>query len=68
MNDFDEEVLTVVMLRVQAWEKVNDTNYSGQLGQVEFEELLLKAGYSPRVAHEAALKRGWDRLDAGVTI
>lgn len=52
--------------KVQAWERLNDHNYAGQLTMGEFEELLLRAGYHPDVAHEAAMKRGWDRLEAGV--
>jgi hypothetical protein len=59
-------VLELAMPKVQAWERLNDYNYSGQLTMGEFETLLLKAGYRPDVAHEAAMKRGWDRLEAGV--
>lgn len=56
------------MPKVQAWERLNDYNYSGQLTMGEFEDLLLKAGYHPDVAHRAALKRGWDRLEAGLSV
>lgn len=54
------------MLRVQAWERLNDPEYSGQLNMEQFRRLLLEAGYSVEVADKAAAKRGWDRLDAGV--
>ena len=56
------------MGRVQAWEKLNDHEYSGQLTMEQFHNLLVKAGYSEEVAHKAASQRGWDRLSAGVTI
>lgn len=61
-------VLTIAMNRERAWEKLNDPNYAGQLNMVEFEKLLLRAGYSPRAAHKAAMKRGEDRLDAGISV
>lgn len=56
------------MVKVQAWERLNDPEQCRQLGMVEFKELLLRAGYREEVAHKAALKRGWDRLEAGVTM
>ena len=53
------------MARVQAWEQLNDPEYAGRLSMEGFEKLLLRAGYSTKDAHEAAMKRGWDRLSAG---
>lgn len=54
------------MPRVQAWERLHDREYCGQLTMGEFYALLIEAGYSERVAQQAANKRGWQRLDAGV--
>jgi hypothetical protein len=56
------------MPKVQAWERLQDSSYCSQLNMGEFESLLLKAGYSPEVAHEAAMRRGIERLNAGVTM
>lgn len=54
------------MSRVQAWERLNDPEYCGQMTMDQFYRTMLEAGYSPVVAEEAAKQRGWDRLDAGV--
>lgn len=51
---------------MQAWERLNDPHYCGNLSMVEFYDLLIKAGYSEEVAQETAKQRGWDRLSAGV--
>ncbi len=56
------------MPKVQAWERLNDPEYSGRLTMLQFRELLLEAGYSEDVAQKAANQRGWDRLCAGVTM
>ena len=56
------------MPRVQAWERLNNPEYSGRLTMVEFYELLLQAGYNEETAQAAAQKRGWDRLQAGVVM
>ena len=56
------------MPKVQAWELLNDPHYSGQLDMEGFYNLLVRAGYSEEVAHRAASQRGWDRLNAGVTM
>lgn len=66
MTEFDELVLNLTMPKVQAWERLNDPNYSGKLTMGEFHKLLLDAGYSEDVAQRAASARGWDRLSAGV--
>ncbi len=58
----------MVMPKVQAWERLNDPGYCGRLTMGEFHALLLEAGYSEDVAQRAASKRGWDRLEAGVTM
>lgn len=54
------------MPKVQAWENLNDPEYSGRLNMGEFYELLITAGYSEEAAQKAANKRGWERLEAGV--
>lgn len=54
------------MPRVQAWEKLNDPEYSGRLTMGEFHALLLQAGYPEQAAQKAAAQRGWHRLEAGV--
>lgn len=54
------------MPKVQAWERLNDPEYSGRLTMLEFYELLIKAGYTEEVAQRAASQRGWERLQAGV--
>lgn len=56
----------MTMDRVQAWELLNDPEYSGTLTMGQFKSLLLRAGYSEEVAQRAASQRGWDRLCAGV--
>ena len=61
-------MLQETMLKVQAWERLNNPEYSGQLDMEQFRRLLLDAGYSVEVADKASVKRGWDRLDAGVTM
>lgn len=61
-------MLTLVVARTQAWERLSDPEYAGKLGMGEFKELLLKAGYSEDVAQGAAKQRGWDRLCAEVTL
>lgn len=53
------------MLKVQAWERLNDKEYSGQLDMVSFYNLLIEAGYSRGVAQKAANTRGYQRLQAG---
>lgn len=54
------------MPKVQAWERLNDPDYSGRLNMAQFRALLLQAGYSAAAAKKAANQRGWDRLCAGV--
>ena len=66
MTEFDELVLNLTLPKVQAWERLNNPEYSGQLTMGQFHALLLEAGYPEDVAQEAANKRGWDRLNAGV--
>ncbi len=56
------------MPKIQAWERLQDHEYSGRLTMVQFYELLLEAGYSTEAAQAAANKRGWDRLQAGVVM
>ena len=56
------------MPKVQAWERLQDHAYTRELSMEAFESLLLRAGYDPDVAHEAAMQRGWDRLNAGVSL
>lgn len=55
------------MRRVQAWERLNDHNYSSGLSMEGLYALLIEAGYRPEVAERAACRRGWERLDVGVT-
>ena len=52
--------------KVQAWEQLNDPEFCGSLDMRQFKQLLLKAGYSEKVASAAASQRGWERLAAGV--
>lgn len=54
------------MPKVMAWERLNNPEYCGKLTMNEFYDLLIAAGYSDDVAQNAACKRGWDRLEAGV--
>jgi hypothetical protein len=68
MTHFDEQVLTLVMARTQAWERLHDTEYAGRLSTNDFYELLLAAGYGEAEAQRAANRRGWDRLQAGVAM
>ena len=61
-------MLHLTIPKVQAWEQLHDPEYAGGLNMEQFYDLLIRAGYSEEVAHEAAKKRGWDRLSAGVTM
>ena len=54
------------MRQAQAWERLNDLDYSGNLSMDGFYNLLLEAGIKDKEAREAAKQRGWDRLQAGV--
>lgn len=56
------------MPKVQAWERLNDPEYAGSLTMEQFHDLLIDAGYSEEVAQKAASQRGWERLQAGVTM
>lgn len=56
------------MPKIQAWERLNNPEYSSKLSMEAFYELLLEAGYSEEAAQKAANERGWSRLDAGVTM
>lgn len=56
------------MLRVQAWELINNPEYCGQLTMEQFYKLLIEAGHSKEAAQEAASQRGWDRLSAGMVM
>lgn len=66
MNDFDEEVLHRTMSRVMAWERLNDPQYSSQLTMGKFYDLMIESGYTEEEAQQAANRRGWDRLEAGI--
>jgi hypothetical protein len=56
------------MMKVQAWERLQDPDYVAKLSMSEFESLLIKAGYTSGAAHKAAMEHGWERIRAGVTI
>lgn len=56
------------MPKVQAWEKLNDSDYCSKLDMIQFYNLLLEAGYSQEVAQKGASQRGWERLCAGVLL
>ncbi len=65
LTRFDEDVLERAMDNVKAHELLEDPSYCGRLTMGEFRKLLLRAGYSVKVANEAAKERGWNRLVAG---
>ena len=56
------------MLKVQAWELINNPEYCGQLTMEQLHRLLIEAGYSEDTAQKAASQRGWDRLSAGMVM
>lgn len=68
MTEFDELVLTLTVPKTQAWELLNDPEYSGGLNMEEFHDLLIRAGYTEDMAQRAASERGWQRLKAGVVM
>lgn len=68
MSDFDELVLSLTLPRIKAWERLHDAEYSGRLTMGQFHELMLAAGYSEDAAQKSASQRGWERLNAGVTM
>ena len=53
------------MERIKAQESLEDSKYCGGLDQGAFENLLVRAGFGREEAHKAALKHGWQRMDAG---
>lgn len=57
----------MVMTRVRAWEQLNSPE-SGALSTSNFYDLLLEAGCPRDEAQQLANQRGWDRLQAGVTM
>ncbi len=50
------------MDNVKAHELLEDPSYCGRLTMGEFRKLLLRAGYSVKVANEAAKERGTPAL------
>ena len=58
----------MTMDKVKAWELLNDSTYCAELNMEEFHNLMLRAGYSEDVSHKAALKRGWNRISAGLVM
>lgn len=56
------------MEREKARELLDDVDYLARLTMEGFYQLLLRAGYSEEVAHEAAMERSWNRLSAGEKI
>ena len=56
------------MTKVMAWEHLHDPHYCSGLDTIELYNLMLRAGYDREVAQEAANKRGWERLDKGVSM
>jgi hypothetical protein len=58
--------LEIAITKVRAWELLHDPDYSGKLTMGEFHDLMIAAGYSEATASKQAVKRGWQRLDAGV--
>lgn len=57
-----------MMPRIQAWELLNNLDYSRKLSMSELYDLLVEAGYTEDQAQCAANKRGWDRLSLGMTM
>lgn len=68
MTHFDEQVLTAVMEKTRAWERLHDPQYCGQLNMESVYDLMLRAGYSKAEARRVASERGWQRLCAGVEV
>ena len=58
----------MTMLKVQAWERLHDPEYCGQLTMEKFYDLLIEAGCSEEEAQRAATQRGWDRLSADMVM
>lgn len=56
------------MVKVQAWEKLNDSSYCNSLNADSFYRLLIKAGYKEEVAQKGATERGWQRMLAGMEV
>lgn len=61
-------MLHLTIPKVQAWERLNDPDFCGNLTMDQLYELFVEAGYSEGVAQEAARQRGWDRLCAGIAM
>ncbi len=60
--------MQLAMQRVQAWEKLEDPEYCGQLTMGGFRNLLIRAGFEPEDVDEEAKRHGWARLSAGLTM
>lgn len=56
------------MHATQAWERLQDPDYTSRLSMDGFHLLLRRAGYSEEVAHRAAMEHGHARLNAGETL
>ncbi len=57
-----------MLIATQAWELLNNPEYSSKLRMVDFYELMVRAGYTRVEAQKAANVRGWERLKAGMTV
>lgn len=53
------------MTKVILLERLDNPEYTGRLTTVEYYNLLIEAGYSSRIAQDAANKRGFARLASG---
>jgi hypothetical protein len=53
------------MHETMAWELLNDHEYCSQLPMVDFEDLMVQAGYKYEVVHKVAMERGWNRMCSG---
>lgn len=60
--------MQLVMPKIQAWERLNNPEYSSHLNTEQLYELILRAGYTEEVATKAANKRAHERLDAGMVL
>ena len=66
MSEFEADVLFELAHNVQAWRVLQDPRSSGEMDAEGILHQCRKAGYSEKVAQEAARQRADQRLDAGV--
>ena len=59
-------MLSQVMEKTRAWERLNDPEYCSRLNVVGLRVLMIEAGYEPDAVQRAINDHGMSRLNAGM--